>query len=741
MKLVKVAGVVLGIVAALAGAARSAQADTIAYVVPGGTSGNQAFGGALGLDFNVNQPIFVTQIGVFDDGSDGLAQPIGAYLWDRNNTAAPLESMTFTPSDSGALVGGSHLKPLAERRLLTPGFQGSIVAGGYGASERNGNSGGAAPVWTTDDGGGWISFVGGGRNGAVPSQYPTGIDTGPANRYAAGTFAFQPFQIAYQVASGTVGTQTYGGPLGLDFVTNRPLKVEYLGVFDSGQDGLSLPIAATLFARLDQGTAGFGDDKGVPLATVNFSGNDGVLIGGSRFVKLSTPLILPGGFTGTIVAKGYGTGEPNGNSGTPTWQTFSGGGALSFVGTSRFGAVADTFPGTPDGGPANRYATGTFQFADYVLGTGSVSRIAVPNPSFELPGRGDNGFGNNTTSWTPSAGTNAGDYNPPAGTFLEPIPDGDHVAFVGSGWFASAPLGETLQADTLYLLEADWGHRTDSANPRHGMYLRAGGTRLGYVNNLNIFNGPIPASGMFETARGYFTANHNAAIGSALDIELAYGGGGQAIFDNVRLTKITGAAVPLFNPSFELDDVAPGGGFQAGPAGWLQSAAGTGGVFEGAAHIIPSDGMQSAFIFGGNSLTQTVSGVTLDPNGFYVLMVDVADRMNTDLGGYRVELLAGGQPIAVDDNSLGVVQFTTTPGQFYTTSVLELRATGWDQYFGQDLGIRLTALGSGPTIHTYFDNVRLFAMQVPEPSTFALAALGSLLVVAALRRRGGEGTR
>src|SRR2546423_1481323 len=57
-------------------------APAIAYQVPGGTLGNQAFGGSLGMDFNVNQPVVVTQLGVFDSGSDGLQLPLTARLYD-----------------------------------------------------------------------------------------------------------------------------------------------------------------------------------------------------------------------------------------------------------------------------------------------------------------------------------------------------------------------------------------------------------------------------------------------------------------------------------------------------------------------------------------------------------------------------------------------------------------------------------------------------------------------------------
>jgi len=38
------------------------------------------------------------------------------------------------------------------------------------------------------------------------------------------------------------------------------------------------------------------------------------------------------------------------------------GASLVFVGLSRYAATGGPFPGTPDGGPANRYAAGTFYF-------------------------------------------------------------------------------------------------------------------------------------------------------------------------------------------------------------------------------------------------------------------------------------------------------------------------------------------------------------------------------------------
>src|SRR4051794_25328607 len=59
--------------------APATHAQVVAYRVAAGTFGNQdAFGSALGMDFNVNAPITVTQLGVFDSGSDGLAHLLTA---------------------------------------------------------------------------------------------------------------------------------------------------------------------------------------------------------------------------------------------------------------------------------------------------------------------------------------------------------------------------------------------------------------------------------------------------------------------------------------------------------------------------------------------------------------------------------------------------------------------------------------------------------------------------------------
>jgi hypothetical protein len=198
VKSLKAAALVL----VLTAMASAVLADTIAYVVPAGTAGNQNFTGALGMDFNVSQDIVVTQLGVFHDSTNSpdLQAPLEARLYSRDDTNpcgfSLLATIDFTLDDEGTPMDASFFKALDTPITLPAGFTGSIVASGYGDIEPNGNDGngpysGNAP-WYTDDGGGLISFVGGGRYGDPnnPTQFPMHGDGGPANRYAAGTFIF-----------------------------------------------------------------------------------------------------------------------------------------------------------------------------------------------------------------------------------------------------------------------------------------------------------------------------------------------------------------------------------------------------------------------------------------------------------------------------------------------------------------------------------------------------------------------
>ncbi|MGE4345492.1 MAG: PEP-CTERM sorting domain-containing protein [Geoalkalibacter sp.] len=160
----------------------------VAYEVPFETAGNQTYSQALGMNFDVHSDINIFSLGAFDDNSDGFNREIKVRLYDRSNTASFLVEKIFTTGNTGSLIGGSRFLDLDSPLFLSAGFEGAIVAYGYGIGERNGNKGSVSGSWTTNDGGGLLSFVDGGFFGGT--AYPTRTDSGPADRYAAGTFIY-----------------------------------------------------------------------------------------------------------------------------------------------------------------------------------------------------------------------------------------------------------------------------------------------------------------------------------------------------------------------------------------------------------------------------------------------------------------------------------------------------------------------------------------------------------------------
>lgn len=161
--------------------------------------------------------------------------------------------------------------------------------------------------------------------------------------------------VAYVVNNGTVGSQTYTGSIGMDFdVSTTPIMVTELGVFDSSQNGLGGTVNAYIYNRATQ----------TSVATLSFTtGSPGTLTAGSRFKSLACPVVLPAGFQGSIVIDSGN--ELNGNTmgaAATNWSTNTNGGLISFTGSGRYGTTG-AYPATADGGPANRYAGGTFRFA------------------------------------------------------------------------------------------------------------------------------------------------------------------------------------------------------------------------------------------------------------------------------------------------------------------------------------------------------------------------------------------
>lgn len=110
-------------------------------------------------------------------------------------------------------------------------------------------------------------------------------------------------------------------------------------------------------------------------------------------------------------------------------------------------------------------------------------------------------------------------------------------------------------------------------------------------------------------------------------------------------------------------------------------------------------------------LSQTLDTL-LAANTRYTLSVEVGNPTGDDpvpginfegFPGYQVELLAGGQVLAVDNNSLEIAEGT------FSTSTVTYTTSATDSLLGKPLEIRLINLLQGPGIEVDFDDVQLIA--------------------------------
>ncbi len=83
--------------------------------------------GIIGWEFTTNEPIILTELGVYDDGDDGLLEDRNVTLWD--SSGAILAEVSIPAGDSAVLEDGYRYQSVLPRVL--PSNTGYLLADDY----------------------------------------------------------------------------------------------------------------------------------------------------------------------------------------------------------------------------------------------------------------------------------------------------------------------------------------------------------------------------------------------------------------------------------------------------------------------------------------------------------------------------------------------------------------------------------------------------------------------------------
>ena len=186
--------------------------------------------------------------------------------------------------------------------------------------------------------------------------------------------------------------------------------------------------------------------------------------------------------------------------------------------------------------------------------------------------------------------------------------------------------------------------------------------------------------------------------------------------------------VAIQNASFETTNplnfgCGSGCSFNLGPIpGWTTT--GQSGSFQPSStyFALPlPDGNIVAYSNGG-SISQTLAA-SLTPDTIYTLSVDVGNRLDGEVTDYSIALYVDGTLLSSLSSSNGVIPAGTFADETVTYTSGAVVPAG-------NLSIVLTSGG----VQADFDNVRLTASTVPEPSSLSLLAAALGLMVLVFRR-------
>jgi hypothetical protein len=204
--------------------------------------------------------------------------------------------------------------------------------------------------------------------------------------------------------------------------------------------------------------------------------------------------------------------------------------------------------------------------------------------------------------------------------------------------------------------------------------------------------------------------------------------------------------IPIVNHSFEADFLQDGFwidgfltgwqvfGFTAGPQNWTDAQYPGANDNDSIPSTVP-DGRNSAFIRSPLAGIQQALNATLRANTEYRLDFFVGDRFDTIMPNWSADLFAGSTELAFNDTGVRPGEGRWLPASLiYTTGPTHPQ-------LGQPLAIRFFTYGftdppGRPGLYQVgIDNVRLTATAIPEPGTWLIACIGTVVAVVYFARR------
>ena len=157
------------------------------YDAAAGLSGNQAWGGTLGLNFKVVSPIKVSALGTFDSSGGAITKDIYGVIFDSSGHAVTPVLDFFNTTDP---TGAAYVFKALPSAVVLPAGMYQVATWGYDAEYMDFNNGGPGGPVTFDTFGGRLQALSSAYGGGA-GAFATIADVG-TTRYGAGSFLAAP---------------------------------------------------------------------------------------------------------------------------------------------------------------------------------------------------------------------------------------------------------------------------------------------------------------------------------------------------------------------------------------------------------------------------------------------------------------------------------------------------------------------------------------------------------------------